>query len=508
MAIIDEPVRGSIPPPWWWSLSGLERMQIFSRGLIPLPPLCRLVGLRAGHVGPGAGTWTMPATPWLQGLAGDIDSILLAQAALQGVAMTVVGPAQSVEPASLDLNYFRPCRPTTGNVSARARVINVSRFYTFTEVQLEDPRGRQILHAVSQARIVPISPDPPPAPAELPRVEEPSYTTPDPYLRTCASNLPDAANYEAGEVWDIYRKFQDGSLKVPYNELTGIRASKLEFGLCHADLRASEWFCLFNRNLTPGAVASLLGWTATRAGHSTWKKDLSFVGLTHSVRFVAPVPADGRMIHAESAAPAADQYATMSSRLQPAYDADGQLVATIQSLGTFVDSSQRQRVAAAPAKRMLCTLLFTDIVGSTQHAERLGDQRWHALLDDQRKRIRAAITRCQGTEIDTAGDGFFVRFDSPADALDCAIASRDAVKPLGIEIRAGVHTGECEVTGRNYAGMAVHMGARIMAAASPNEILVSSTVKDLTMGSGRTFGDRGEHTLKGVPGTWRLHALV
>jgi len=122
--------------------------------------------------------------------------------------------------------------------------------------------------------------------------------------------------------------------------------------------------------------------------------------------------------------------------------------------------------------------------------------------------IRAEISRCHGTEIDTAGDGFFLHFDSPAEALECAIAAREAVKPLGIEIRAGIHTEECEVTGRNHAGMAVHIGARIQAAAGASEIFVSSTVKDLVMGSGRSFADKGEHELKGVPGTWRLYSLA
>jgi class 3 adenylate cyclase len=450
----------------------------------------------------------MPATPWLQGLTGEIDILYLAQAALQGVAMTVVGPAQSVEPATLDLNFFRPIRATTGNVLARARVLNASRFYIYTEVQIEDPRGRQILHAVSHARIVPILPEPPPAPAELPRVEEPVYPTPDPHARSCSSNLPDASSFESGEIMAIYRGLADGSLKVPHNELTGLTADLTEIGSCRAQMRASEWFCLFNRNVAPGAIASLIAWAATRAGQSHWEKGFSFVGLSQSVRFAHPVPADGRMIRAESVAAMRYQNSTVNTKVDQAFDADGIVMATIQSLGTYVDSAQRQRAVAAPAKRMLCTLLFTDIVGSTQHAERLGDQKWHALLDEQRKKIRAEISRCHGAEIDTAGDGFFVRFDSPAEALECAIAAREAVKPLGIEIRAGVHTGECEVTGRNVAGMAVHIGARIQAAAGPSEIFVSSTVKDLVMGSGRTFIDRGEHELKGVPGVWRLYALA
>ena len=261
------------------------------------------------------------------------------------------------------------------------------------------------MHAVSHARIVPILPEPPPAPAELPPVEEPDYPTPDPHARPCSSNLPGRSSFEAGEVMAIHRRVSDGTLKVPYNELTGTSVDLTKIGACQAQLPASEWFCLFNRNVAPGVVASLIALAATRAGQSRWEKGSSFVGLSQSVRFTLPVAADGRMIRAESSA--ADwrvEYVKLDAGIDRAYDADGRLIATIQSLGAYVESAQRQRPATTPSKRMLCTLLFTDIVGSTQHAERLGDQKWHALLDEQRKKIRAEIARCQGTEVDTAGD--------------------------------------------------------------------------------------------------------
>jgi class 3 adenylate cyclase len=157
--------------------------------------------------------------------------------------------------------------------------------------------------------------------------------------------------------------------------------------------------------------------------------------------------------------------------------------------------------------RVLATLLFTDIVGSTQAAVDLGDRRWHELLDRHHAAVRRQLARFDGSEIDTAGDGFLARFDGPARAIRCARAIQDAVRSLGLEIRAGVHTGEVELRDGDVAGIGVHIGARIGARAQGGEVLVSRTVTDLVAGSGIGFSDRGEHELKGVPGTWRLFAV-
>jgi class 3 adenylate cyclase len=156
--------------------------------------------------------------------------------------------------------------------------------------------------------------------------------------------------------------------------------------------------------------------------------------------------------------------------------------------------------------RILTTLLFTDIVDSTTRAAELGDRRWRDLLDQHHDLVRAELDRFGGREVSTTGDGFFARFDSPAQAVRCALSATNGVASLGVQIRAGVHTGEVEVRGADLGGLAVHIGARVAAAAQPDEVLVSSTVKDLLAGSGVAFEDRGEHELKGVPGTWHLFA--
>ena len=157
--------------------------------------------------------------------------------------------------------------------------------------------------------------------------------------------------------------------------------------------------------------------------------------------------------------------------------------------------------------RVLATVLFTDIVGSTERATQLGDRRWRALLEAHHSTVRQQLKRFRGRELDTAGDGFLASFDGPARAIRCAGAAIDAVRGLGLELRAGVHTGECEVVGDKLAGIAVHIGARVAGQARPGEVLVSSTVRDLVAGSGIEFEDRGSASLKGVPGEWRLYAV-
>jgi class 3 adenylate cyclase len=159
------------------------------------------------------------------------------------------------------------------------------------------------------------------------------------------------------------------------------------------------------------------------------------------------------------------------------------------------------------ADRVLATVLFTDIVGSTEKAATLGDRRWRDVLDNHHATIRANLSRFRGHEVKTTGDGILATFDGPARGVRCACAITDEIRPLGIEVRAGLHTGECEVMGDDVGGIAVHIGARVAALAGAGEVLVSSTVKDLVAGSGLRFGDRGSQSLKGVPGEWHIYAV-
>ena len=158
--------------------------------------------------------------------------------------------------------------------------------------------------------------------------------------------------------------------------------------------------------------------------------------------------------------------------------------------------------------RVLATVMFTDIVGSTEKAAELGDRTWRELVEDHHARVRALLGRYRGHEVDTAGDGFFATFDGPARGIRCATAIRDAVRPLGIEVRSGLHTGEVETINDKAGGIAVAIGARVASKAAPSEVVVSQTVKDLVAGSGLNFEDAGEHELKGVPDRWHLYRVV
>jgi len=176
----------------------------------------------------------------------------------------------------------------------------------------------------------------------------------------------------------------------------------------------------------------------------------------------------------------------------------------IEEIGEFL-TGERPEVEV---DRILTTLLFTDIVGSTERAASLGDQAWRSLLDAHDRTVRDHLRRFRGREINTTGDGFLASFDGPARAIRCALAVAEATQALGIDLHLGLHTGECEVRGDDLGGLAVHIAARIGASAGPGEVLVSSTVKDLVAGSRLDFVDQGDHQLKGVPRSWRLYQAV
>jgi class 3 adenylate cyclase len=179
--------------------------------------------------------------------------------------------------------------------------------------------------------------------------------------------------------------------------------------------------------------------------------------------------------------------------------------AIVDEVGRFLAQIREEE---ASFDRVLATVLFTDIVESTQRAAELGDQRWRELVERHHSTVRALLARYRGKEVDTAGDGFFASFDGPARAVRCAMAITEAIRPLDLQVRAGLHTGEVETIDDKVGGLAVSIGSRVASLASPSEVLVSQTVKDLVAGSGLRFVDRGHHRLKGVPDKWRVYAVA
>jgi class 3 adenylate cyclase len=265
------------------------------------------------------------------------------------------------------------------------------------------------------------------------------------------------------------------------------------------DRAFSEWHSSYFRHCaSPGAAAALLRMnslidtravlptiqTPTVVIHRTDDRDVT----VDEGRWIAEQIPSGRFVELPG-----DSHILYGGDQEP-------LLAEIEEFLTGV------RPAPEP-DRVLSTVLFTDIVGSTARAGDLGDRRWRELLDEHHARVRRQLEHFRGREVDTAGDGFFATFDGPARAVRAACAMRESIRELGIEIRVGLHTGECELIQDKVGGVAVHTGSRVASAAAPGEVLVSSTVRDLVSGSGIEFEDRGEHELKGV-GAWRLYSVV
>ena len=266
-----------------------------------------------------------------------------------------------------------------------------------------------------------------------------------------------------------------------------------------------SWFARYARaSVTPGSLAAELAsylHTDIRAVLPTIH--VPTLVLVDSAREYEVPPAAGQFIASKIPGARVVEHSSAGGPHFFHWYARGDAV--VAEVGSFLGGIRQEEESF---ERTLATLLFTDIVDSTKRAVELGDRRWREVLDRHHSTVRTMLARYRGTEIDTAGDGFFATFDGPARAVRCAMAITDAVRPLGIEIRAGLHTGEVERMGDKIGGLAVHIGARVSSLAGPSEVLVSQTVRDLMFGSDLRFDDRGTHELKGVPGEWRVYAAA
>jgi len=267
------------------------------------------------------------------------------------------------------------------------------------------------------------------------------------------------------------------------------------------DARAQEWFMRYQRlSMPPGAATRMYRWVTQLDVRSVLptisaktlvlhKRDNHHYRLAFG-RFLAEHIPGAHLVELEGV----DCF--------PFYTAESDAV--IHELERFLAGSREE----LPTQRELATVLFTDIVGSTDLAAQLGDSRWLELRSAHDEVVRRSLAAFRGQEIATTGDGFLATFDGPARAVHCAARIREAIRSLGLQVRAGLHTGEIELLGRDIGGIAVHLAARIMALAGPSEILVSGTLTDLVVGSGIGFADRGPHQLKGVPGSWHVFQVA
>jgi uncharacterized protein (TIGR00369 family) len=500
--ITDEPVRGVVSPPWIFSLPGIERVRLYARRVLPATPFARLTGYGIGHVSAGSLTGTLKASGHLL-FPPAYNLTPLYGIALYGAALTAVDAGFDVDPISLSVQYFRPPRPQPGNFIARVRVLNSSSVFVSCGADIEDPVGRLIGYAVSQWAVRKVEPLPPSAPGAIEPTDDAVYATPDPPDRPTVGGLTPRDLQARYSGLELIRMIVSGDLPpLPLMHTFGARWVSVDEGMCHVAMPASEWFCSSTRNLDAGALESLLNMGSSLAAVTLWAPGRAIAGLEQTTRFLRPVRADGRELSARGRV--VHRVGNLVVAEAEAVDADGVTFA-VQSI-TYALLDPRDRRRSEP-ERVLVTLLFTDIVGSTERAESMGDAAWRSLLDEHQTLVRRELGAHHGREVKTMGDGFLARFESPAQAVRCARAIRDGVRRLHLEIRAGVHTGECEVHGTDLAGIALHVAARIVARAGPSEILVSQTVRDLAAGSGLRFATRGAHTLKGVEGEWNLFTI-
>jgi len=504
--VLDEPVRGGRPDPTFFSLSGIDQLRAFQRGWVLPSPVSYLVGLRLTQVGSGTVVFTQPLSPWLQLGDGTVDFRIAVQVAAHSAVTTSAPAGHEIIPATMALHHLRPCTLSSESVIVRARVLNTSRTFTVVEVLVEDALGRALAHASGSAVVRPMQPPPPTPPPALEPVPVPTYATPDPYLRPVPpDSVPSAALVDEQGGWRMVLADLASGKRVPppAADLLGMRAVDISDGTATWVMRPSEWHCLDRHEVQAGVIFTLAHYALTTAAGTLCSPGLQVGVIEQTVSFLAKVMPDGREVVARGQVAHRSDFVVATVRIT---DADGKEVALGHQTGLLAQRSGRNR--SQEPERVLATVMFTDLVGSTQRAEQLGDERWGRLLSEHNAVVRRQLQVFKGREVKSTGDGFLATFDSPARAIQCARAIRDGVQQLGLDLRTGIHTGECELTGADIAGIGVHIASRVQSVAGPNEILVSSTVRELVTGSGLRFTDHGRHTLKGLDGDWQLFAVA
>jgi len=501
--VIDEPVRGSIPDPSFGSLPGIERAHAWLRHTVAANPIHHLTGIRLTQVGSGSAAVTMPASPWLQTFDGTIEFRILAEACMGMAVMTGAAPGTDVRPAAMTTNSLRPCTVESETLVARGRVLNSGRTFTLAEVLVEDASGRGVAHGVGTYIISPIDPAPPPWTGSGSATKPPVYSTPDPYRRPFDPSFGPRSTEDV-TILEVMRGYVRGDPMGLVHQLLGTKMVLVEEGEVTVTFPASEWFCIHSKEICAGVLASFGHHVLGGVPGTLCPRGYGIGILDQSVTFLAPVAADGReLVGRGRLTHRRGNLVVCTAELT---DADGHVV--LIGHQTSVMRPPRRSGSASPAERRMVTVLFSDIVKSTERAAELGDARWTELLDRHHMAVRTQLQLYKGVEVKTTGDGFLAIFESPGQAIQAARAIRDGVRSLGLEIRVGIHTGECEVSRNDVAGIAVHIASRVQAMADPGDILLSGTVHDLVTGSGLPFTDRGRHALKGVQGEWQIYALA
>jgi len=410
--VLGEPVRGSLPPPDFYSLPGIEQARAWLRGSLPATPLARLVGYRPTQVGSGSATLTMAASPWLQFGEGTVDLKILIEEAMGVAVLTGSPPATFMATAAMSVNHFRPCTVESESFVARARVLNSGSAYVTAEAVVEDALGRAVAQATGAILLRAIDPPPPPHRGFAP-VEEPTYPTPDPHHRPGPS---DEFMARDGTLLDAMRGVLRNEVpEAPVGRLLGIKYLDVpEDGSGTLSLSASPWLRSRWTDLQSGPIGTLMH-TGLSVALVALVKPNTYLGVvSQSLTFLRPIPADGRDLVARYRL--VDRGGELIVSSIEVLDADGNRVAMGSQTSVLRERQRRGASAAREAERVLATVLFTDIVGSTLRAQELGDAQWRRLLAEHDAMVRLQLRTFKGREVKATGDGFLAAFDSPARA--------------------------------------------------------------------------------------------
>jgi uncharacterized protein (TIGR00369 family) len=490
-------------------LPGLELLRASLERQLPDPPVTRLTGLRLSEVGLGMASAWMPASAWWQTSAGVFlagTTAFVADMALGSAVLTSAPAGMGVTTSELSVSFLRAATIRSQTIIGRGRLIHATRSLGLAEATLEDARGRLLGHASSRSLLFRADPEILAA-RRLPAA--PSSDLPEPYLREVEGQVYGQEYWDATAGLAVMQQFVDTTFLPPCFRLLGVRGVEAREGAMTLGMAASGWLCNGFGVVYPGAVAFLADAAITLAAGTTVPAATAFSTIDLKLYLLRPVlPADGELTAHATVAHRGQTVATANCQIT---GPDGALVAQAAGSVLILPGRNWQRAVqvadeiTAESGRVLTTVLFTDIVGSTRRAAELGDDRWRQLLAEHNAIVRGQIRRFRGREVDTAGDGFLIAFDSAARAVRCALAVRESLRRIALDVRAGVHAGECEESGGKLVGIAVHIGSRVLRIARPGEVLVSGTVRDLVAGSGIEFDDRGEQTLKGITGRWHLY---
>ena len=506
---VTEAPQGSTWGPEVLQLPGLELLRASLERRLPDPPVTKLTGLRLSEVGLGMASAWMPASAWWQSAAGVFlagTTAFAADMALGSSVLTSVPAGMGVTTSELSVSFLRAATVRSQTIIGRGRLIHATRSLGLAEAALEDARGRLLGHASS--RCVLFRADPEILAARRLPEARPSDLA-EPYQREVKGEVWGQEYWDATAGLAVMQRLVEGDIP-PCFQFLGMRGVAAGEGTMTMSMAASGWLCDGFGVVYGGAIAYLADAAITLAAGTTVPAATGFSTIDLKLYLLRPVlPADGELIAQATVVHRGRTIAIVNCEIT---GPDGALVAQAASSVLILPGRNWTRPVqvadeiTAESGRVLTTVLFTDIVGSTRRAAELGDDRWRQVLAEHHAIVREQIRRFRGREVDTAGDGFLIAFDGAARAVRCAMAVRGHLRRIGLEIRAGVHAGECEEIGGQLVGIAVHIGSRLVGIAQLGEVLASSTVRDLVAGSGIGFDDRGEHALKGIAGQWHLYA--